>query len=151
MILGENQPIAFMAMADSDMIDHFHQYDGDHYRHNLLDGVDEIAFINDVEDNMDVEDLNFFHRVESAEVVYQGRKRAKLVEKYLMGDMLGEGSYGKVKEVLDTETLCRRAVKILKKKRLRRIPNGEQNVKRLLPFLNKVYIVKFSLLCFVHL
>lgn len=47
-----------------------------------------------------------------------------------MGDLLGEGSYGKVKEMLDSETLCRRAVKILKKKKLRRIPNGEANVKK---------------------
>ncbi|KAJ7308482.1 hypothetical protein JRQ81_009034 [Phrynocephalus forsythii] len=31
--------------------------------------------------------------------------------------------------MLDSETLCRRAVKILKKKKLRRIPNGEANVK----------------------
>ena len=47
-----------------------------------------------------------------------------------MGELLGEGSYGKVKEVLDTDTLCRRAVKILKRRKLRRIPNGEQNVER---------------------
>lgn len=40
------------------------------------------------------------------------------------------GSYGKVKEVLDSETLCRRAVKILTQRKLKRIPNGEQNVRR---------------------
>ena len=69
------------------------------------------------------------HRVDSADIVYEPRKKkAKMVGKYLMGDTLGEGSYGKVKEVLDSETLCRCAVKILKKKKLRRIPNGEQNV-----------------------
>uniref|UniRef100_A0A2R9CM47 non-specific serine/threonine protein kinase n=1 Tax=Pan paniscus TaxID=9597 RepID=A0A2R9CM47_PANPA len=74
----------------------------------------------------------FIHRIDSTEVIYQPRrKRAKLIGKYLMGDLLGEGSYGKVKEVLDSETLCRRAVKILKKKKLRRIPNGEANVKNL--------------------
>ncbi|KAM6168878.1 serine/threonine-protein kinase STK11 isoform 2-T2 [Erethizon dorsatum] len=73
----------------------------------------------------------FIHRIDSTEVIYQPRrKRAKLIGKYLMGDLLGEGSYGKVKEVLDSETLCRRAVKILKKKKLRRIPNGEANVKK---------------------
>lgn len=48
-----------------------------------------------------------------------------------MGELLGEGSYGKVKEMLDSETLCRRAAKILKQRKLRRIPNGEQNVQRL--------------------
>lgn len=72
-----------------------------------------------------------FHRVNSELIVYRPvKKKAKYVGKYIMGDMLGEGSYGKVKECLDSETLCRRAVKILKKKKLRRIPNGEANVKR---------------------
>jgi len=93
-----------------------------------LDQVDSLDFIN-AED--DLENGVFFHRVASDQIVYRTRrKRAKLVGKYLMGDMLGEGSYGKVKECLDTDTLCRRAVKILKKKKLRKIPNGEANVKR---------------------
>lgn len=70
-----------------------------------------------------------FHRVNSKEIIYQARKKkAKIIGKYVMGDILGEGSYGKVKEMMDAETLCRRAVKILKKKKLRKIPNGEQNV-----------------------
>ena len=41
-----------------------------------------------------------------------------------MGDVLGEGSYAKVKEAIDSETLVRRAVKIMKKRKLRKIPNG---------------------------
>jgi hypothetical protein len=36
-----------------------------------------------------------------------------------MGDVLGEGSYAKVKEAIDADTLCRRAVKIMKKRKLR--------------------------------
>ncbi|KAG7456707.1 hypothetical protein MATL_G00238780 [Megalops atlanticus] len=81
----------------------------------------------------------FIHRIDSTEVIYQPRrKRAKLVGKYLMGDLLGEGSYGKVKEMLDSETLCRRAVKILKKKKLRRIPNGEANVKKEIQLLRRL-------------
>ncbi|XP_051985432.1 serine/threonine-protein kinase STK11-like [Xyrauchen texanus] len=81
----------------------------------------------------------FIHRIDSTEVIYQPRrKRAKLVGKYLMGDLLGEGSYGKVKEMLDSETLCRRAVKILKKKKLRRIPNGEANVKKEIQLLGRL-------------
>ncbi|KAB0391034.1 hypothetical protein E2I00_006603, partial [Balaenoptera physalus] len=43
-----------------------------------------------------------------------------------------------VKEVLDSETLCRRAVKILKKKKLRRIPNGEANVKKEIQLLRRL-------------
>ncbi|XP_029905295.1 serine/threonine-protein kinase STK11-like [Myripristis murdjan] len=82
---------------------------------------------------------SFIHRIDSAEVIYQPRrKRAKLIGRYLMGDLLGEGSYGKVKEMLDSETLCRRAVKILKKKKLRRIPNGEANVKKEIQLLQRL-------------
>lgn len=55
----------------------------------------------------------FFNRVNSAEIIYQAKKKScKMIGKYVMGDILGEGSYGKVKEVLDSETLCRRAVKV---------------------------------------
>jgi len=73
----------------------------------------------------------FIQRIDSEEIIYQEKKKkCKFIGKYMFGDSLGEGSYGKVKEVLDTDSLCRRAVKILKKKKLRRIPNGEQNVQR---------------------
>ena len=88
--------------------------------------IDALDFMQDDDDN----DF-FIKRVDSKDIVYQPRRRrAKLIGKYLMGDVLGEGSYGKVKEVLDTETLFRRAVKILKRRKLRKIPNGEQNVQR---------------------
>jgi serine/threonine-protein kinase 11 len=70
-----------------------------------------------------------FNSFDPDEVVYRSQKKpCKMVGKYIMGDLLGEGSYGKVKEVLDSETLVRRAAKILKKKKLKRIPNGEKNV-----------------------
>ncbi|XP_045493210.1 serine/threonine-protein kinase STK11 isoform X2 [Colias croceus] len=86
--------------------------------------------IDDLDLNLDQTNL-FFHRVDSADIIYRSKKKkCKMVGKYVMGDVLGEGSYGKVKEMLDSETLCRRAVKILKKRKLRRIPNGEQNVQR---------------------
>lgn len=72
---------------------------------------------------------SLFNSFDPDEVVYQvQKKQCKMVGKYVMGDLLGEGSYGKVKEVLDSETLVRRAAKILKKKKLKRIPNGEKNV-----------------------
>ena len=77
----------------------------------------------------------FIRRVDSDLIIYQPKKRkAKVIGKFLMGDMLGEGSYGKVKELLDMETLRRRAVKIMKKRKLRRIPNGEENVQRKVDF-----------------
>lgn len=53
-----------------------------------------------------------FNRIPSEEILYQKKEKIKMIGKYVMGDKLGEGSYGKVKELMDTETLCRRAVKV---------------------------------------
>ncbi|XP_018321147.1 serine/threonine-protein kinase STK11-like isoform X2 [Agrilus planipennis] len=96
------------------------------------DQENPVIWLND--EDLDLETVNinsFFHRVDSDQIIYQTKKkRLKMIGKYVMGDLLGEGSYGKVKEMLDSETLCRHAVKILKKHKLRRIPNGEQNVQR---------------------
>ena len=58
------------------------------------------------------------------------RPRYKVVKNWLFGCVLGEGSYAKVKEVLHIHSLHRAAVKIIKKRRLRKIPNGESNVKK---------------------
>lgn len=61
----------------------------------------------------------FIYCIDFIEVIYQlCCKWVKFIGKYLMGDLLGEGFYGKVKEVLDLEMLCRRVVKIFKKKKL---------------------------------
>merc|ERR1719322_2285259 len=71
------------------------------------------------------------HRVDSIDVVFDNRqKRAKVLGSYVMGDVLGEGSYAKVKEAIDQRTLCRRAIKIMKRRKLRRIPHGEENVQK---------------------
>lgn len=115
---------------------------GDDYPVNTLGHIDHFDFMHDDDA---LESALFIHRVDSNDIVYQPRrKRAKLIGKYLMGDVLGEGSYGKVKEMLDTESLCRRAVKILKRKKLRKIPNGEQNVQRCFQFLLRIQILSTS-------
>ncbi|EDX13043.1 GD18919 [Drosophila simulans] len=81
----------------------------------------------------------FFNRVDSQDIIYQQKKKSiKMVGKYIMGDVLGEGSYGKVKEAMNSENLCRLAVKILTKRKLRRIPNGEQNVTREIALLKQL-------------
>jgi len=86
------------------------------------------------------------HRVDSIDVVFDNRqKRAKVLGNYVMGDVLGEGSYAKVKEAIDQRTLCRRAVKIMKRRKLRRIPHGEENAEseiRLLASLDHKNVMK---------
>ncbi len=79
-------------------------------------------------------------RMDSRDVVFDNRqKRAKvLAGRYVMGDVLGEGAYAKVKEAVDQETLCRRAVKIMKRKKLRKVPHGEENVKSEIKLLHRL-------------
>jgi len=86
-----------------------------------------------------ISDLMVIKRVDSKDIVYENkRKPTKFIGKYVMGDVLGEGSYAKVKEAVDSETLIRRAVKIMKKRKLRKIPNGEANVDREIVLLKEL-------------
>lgn len=76
---------------------------------------------------------------------YSKRKRAKFIGPYLFGDVIGQGSYAKVKECLDRRNLCRRAVKIMQRRRLRRTPHGEKMAAteiRILKKLNHPNIIK---------
>jgi len=53
-----------------------------------------------------ISDLIAIRRVDSKDIVYEGKKKAtKFIGKYVMGDVLGEGSYAKVKEAIDSEAL----------------------------------------------
>ena len=71
----------------------------------------------------------FFKRVDSLDMVKP--KKAKIIKNYLFGEMLGDGSYGKVKECLDMGSLARRAVKIINLKMVaRKIPRGVENVRK---------------------
>ncbi|KAL7633092.1 UNVERIFIED_CONTAM: hypothetical protein RMT77_016453 [Armadillidium vulgare] len=75
--------------------------------------------------------FSIIHKIDSTEIVYsQPEIKYRLVGPYIKGDLLGEGSYGKVKECIHSRTLQRCAIKIMKHRTLRRIPNGEQNVHR---------------------
>lgn len=57
--------------------------------------------------------------------------RPKIVNNHLFGGLLGDGSYGKVKECLDLCNLSRRAVKIMNLKMIaKKIPNGVENVQK---------------------
>uniref|UniRef100_A0A0N5AX46 non-specific serine/threonine protein kinase n=1 Tax=Syphacia muris TaxID=451379 RepID=A0A0N5AX46_9BILA len=78
-------------------------------------------------------------RSEHDNLPWRKKNLPKIVNGYLFGDTIGEGSYGKVKEVLEVSTLVRRAVKIIKAVRLRKIPNGRANVEQELRILRRVH------------
>lgn len=58
-----------------------------------------------------------------------GKGGPKKVRQYILGEVLGKGSYGIVREGLDSITLKRVAVKKIKQNLLRRIKGGEEALK----------------------
>ena len=87
----------------------------------------------------DLANMMAIHRVDSKDVLFeQKRRKVKVLGKYVMGDKLGDGSYAKVKEAIDSQTLCRRAIKIMKRKKLKKIPRGEENVEREIQLISKL-------------
>ncbi|KAI8803162.1 kinase-like domain-containing protein [Cladochytrium replicatum] len=82
---------------------------------------------------------NFIQKIDSAEVVWkQPIKNLKLIGPYLLGEQIGKGAFGKVKEGLCSETLQRVAVKIISKKRVRKVQNGVANIIREIRLLRRL-------------
>jgi hypothetical protein len=80
----------------------------------------------------------FFKRVDSMELDVKP-KNPKVVNNYLIGDVLGDGSYGKVKECIEMSSLTRRAVKIINLKTVaRKIPRGVENVRKEISIMKKL-------------
>ena len=67
-----------------------------------------------------------------ASVVITGpeKKGWKKIRQYMMGEVLGEGAQGKVREALDSETLRRVAIKRINLRHLRKIRNADANLQR---------------------
>jgi len=63
---------------------------------------------------------------------------SKIVKEYVLGEVLGEGSYGKVYEALNTKTNQVVALKVAKRKNLQKIPNGEESVMKEIDILNSI-------------
>lgn len=81
--------------------------------------------------NIGAGSLNFINRIESSEITTScATKKIKTIGRFLIGDQVGKGAFGKVKEGVCTETLVRVAVKVISKKRARKVPQGVQNIIR---------------------
>jgi serine/threonine-protein kinase 11 len=70
--------------------------------------------------------------------VTYGKKSPKRVKQYILGELLGQGSYGKVREGIDSISLKRVAVKIIKMKQLRKIKGGEDSLKNEISIMRKL-------------
>lgn len=62
----------------------------------------------------------------------------KFINQYIVGELLGQGSYAKVREAMDTVTLKRVAIKTIKRRLLKKIKNGEENLKLEISIMRKL-------------
>eukprot|EP00045_Choanoeca_perplexa_P016979 m.236687 g.236687 ORF g.236687 m.236687 type:complete len:717 (+) comp17415_c0_seq9:41-2191(+) len=93
---------------------------------------------NDFSDGFMSEDLADFE-MSTRDLVYTERKKEpKIYGRYIFGEKIGEGSFGKVKEVLDLINLRRYAVKIVKYKKIRKMPNGPENLRKEIMLLRRL-------------
>jgi len=92
-----------------------------------------------------------YYNISEGDIVYKERS-PKVVNGYLMGDIVGKGSYAKVKEAIivkehtDFEFGAHVAIKITHQRQLRKIPGGQEAVEREIKFLKKLHhqnIVRF--------
>ncbi|TPX67165.1 hypothetical protein CcCBS67573_g07583 [Chytriomyces confervae] len=98
---------------------------------------------------------NFITKIGSADLDYGTPETVvKIIGPYILGDQIGKGAYGKVKEGLCSQTLQRVAIKIINKKRLRKIPNGVENalseIKLLKQMKNRNVITLIDVYCKVE-
>mmetsp|Transcript_35600 Transcript_35600/g.74767 ORF Transcript_35600/g.74767 Transcript_35600/m.74767 type:complete len:371 (-) Transcript_35600:14-1126(-) len=63
-------------------------------------------------------------------VIHKGKKEFKMVGNYMMGEVIGEGTQGKVRQALHSETLRRVAIKIVHIRQLRKVRNAEESMRR---------------------
>ncbi|KAL7748592.1 hypothetical protein RI367_006003 [Sorochytrium milnesiophthora] len=83
--------------------------------------------------------INFIQKMDSKDVVWMSeQKEPKFIGPYLMGEVIGKGAFGKVKEALCSETLARVAIKILQHKRLRKTQNGVEGVTQEIKLLQRI-------------
>jgi hypothetical protein len=80
--------------------------------------------------------INFIYNVDSAEM--SKSPRVKFVGPFLLGDKIGKGSFGKVKEGICSETLERVAVKVIGKLRAKKTQQGVEGVVREILLLKKL-------------
>ncbi|EGC36695.1 hypothetical protein DICPUDRAFT_47007 [Dictyostelium purpureum] len=94
----------------------------------------------EVEQNYSSNFIIHLNENEDNGISYRSRKsQPKLVKHYILGEVLGEGAYGKVKDGMDSFTQKRVAVKILKRARLKKIPGGEASVLKEINITKKLH------------
>ncbi|KAJ5073507.1 serine/threonine kinase 11 [Anaeramoeba ignava] len=76
---------------------------------------------------------------ETIKITYHKEKKEKRLNQYIIGSLLGEGSYGKVNVALDSETKELVAIKKMRKSQLNKIPGGMENVRKEIEIMKKLH------------
>jgi len=85
----------------------------------------------------DFSDNDFTWRIKDTEIIYR-QKTPKTIHQYLLGEVLGKGSYAKVREALDTRTFNVVAIKIAKKN-IKKLPgSSEASLKQEISIIEKL-------------
>mmetsp|Transcript_4871 Transcript_4871/g.18268 ORF Transcript_4871/g.18268 Transcript_4871/m.18268 type:complete len:1298 (-) Transcript_4871:2929-6822(-) len=85
----------------------------------------------DTADDSEYDDSEVTFDGESDYVTYgqEQKERLRQVNQYILGEKLGSGTYGKVVEAIDSKSLRRVAIKIMKRIRLKKIKGAEKRLK----------------------
>mmetsp|Transcript_18384 Transcript_18384/g.25761 ORF Transcript_18384/g.25761 Transcript_18384/m.25761 type:complete len:341 (+) Transcript_18384:80-1102(+) len=103
--------------------------------------VDEENFVPLFSDNH-----HTVRRLKTHEITYKRKTKQKQIHHYVFGRVLGQGSFAKVREAWDTHDDVLVAVKIIKKRNLKKIPKGEENIYREIDIMKQVhhrYCIRF--------
>lgn len=100
----------------------------------------KLEYLNYLKASQRHDSTNFIHILDSAEGIDYNKPTIalKVIGTFLLGDKIGKGAFGKVKEAICTETLQRVAVKILSKNRVKKAQNGIEGVIREIKLLRKL-------------
>lgn len=124
---------------DDNLVSESQFFSKERYEDLIEDNCDLGNYYQDEEENQENMLMmdTFFKRVDSMDLVKP--KKAKIVNNYLIGEVLGDGSYGKVKECIEMTNLTRRAVKIINLKTVaKKIPRGVDNVRKEINIMKKL-------------
>jgi serine/threonine protein kinase len=74
---------------------------------------------------------SFIKKLDSSEIKYQNKSdKPKVLRQYILGRSLGSGSYGKVREGIDPQSMQRIAVKIIDRKKILKMTGGDYVIQR---------------------
>eukprot|EP01116_Phalansterium_solitarium_P013695 TRINITY_DN3109_c0_g1_i1.p1 TRINITY_DN3109_c0_g1~~TRINITY_DN3109_c0_g1_i1.p1 ORF type:complete len:448 (-),score=97.67 TRINITY_DN3109_c0_g1_i1:168-1337(-) len=105
------------------------------------DGMSEVGHKRQLSSDFDslFPNSDVIKRLNSTELSYKQRTAPKVVNGYVLGETIGQGSYGKVREAFHRQSCQKFAIKILQRRALRKMRGGEENVLREIRLMQQLH------------